>query len=507
MLRHGEEVDWKVGHTPAVQYPPPPQRSRQRAASTSQAQAPETLRMVHHATHQTKAEPSPPPPSFETETPRIGSTVFNTTTQSFSRRDSHPTFSYYLRSSSRCLPPSTLAGRANRWHWPSTARRTASAAAAIIIKPPNTASHFPLPPRPSTDLPPRTRTTTPELSRTRASVTAAATGPPHQPRPSYPVFPPEPESESSQPAASSKPSHQRSQSFPHPRSTTATSSNASANGNTNMASTSRADASTSDLPPLSLSILGVEPLDEFIKEIADFVHHMIVTRPEHLGGLVEVEAKVGVLREPRSGARIHVPVLVESVLQPDALDVRFESNMSVTQHRHYNQLLNNLKTSSDSPSHPASPVEYSHLYLIDTSSTPTPQMTLTNGDRRLRGGDKIRVTRDEKTNSVVHPKRSADWRISVNLEVPCTLLQPGLLEFMIDLTQVVSHTSPGAPPQTSHELELEVSRPELLLATAAKRNDLNYSEHERSAFDELIRAFVNNARILVRNSIPFDIPQ
>ncbi|KAH6913747.1 CYTH-like domain-containing protein, partial [Coprinopsis sp. MPI-PUGE-AT-0042] len=158
-------------------------------------------------------------------------------------------------------------------------------------------------------------------------------------------------------------------------------------------------ASASDLPPLSLSILGVEPLDEFIKEIADFVHHMIVTRPEHLGGLVEVEAKVGVLREPRSGARIHVPVLVESVLQPDALDVRFESNMSVTQHRHYNQLLNNLKTSSDSPSHPASPVEYSRLYLIDTFYADASN-DMSNGDRRLRG-DKIRVTRDEKTNSVV----------------------------------------------------------------------------------------------------------
>ena len=36
--------------------------------------------------------------------------------------------------------------------------------------------------------------------------------------------------------------------------------------------------------------------------------------------------------------------------------------------------------------------------------------------------------------------------------------------------------------------------------TAAQRGDVNLSEHDRSAFDELIRAFVNNARILVRNS-------
>ena len=65
------------------------------------------------------------------------------------------------------------------------------------------------------------------------------------------------------------------------------------------------------MPPLSLSILGVEPLDEFIREIADFVHHMIVTRPDR-PGIVEVEAKVGVLRDKVSGQRLQFPVLVET---------------------------------------------------------------------------------------------------------------------------------------------------------------------------------------------------
>jgi len=98
------------------------------------------------------------------------------------------------------------------------------------------------------------------------------------------------------------------------------------------------------LPPLSLSILGVEPLDEFIKEIADFIHHMIQTRPDFPGD-VEVEAKVGVLRDKATGQRMALPVLVEtsmyivslvhalhsfcaSVLAPD-VDCLFESNMSV----------------------------------------------------------------------------------------------------------------------------------------------------------------------------------
>jgi polynucleotide 5'-triphosphatase len=65
------------------------------------------------------------------------------------------------------------------------------------------------------------------------------------------------------------------------------------------------------LPPLSLSILGVEPLDEFILDVADFVHHMINTRPEG-GGQVEVEAKIGVLRHRINGQRITLPVRTET---------------------------------------------------------------------------------------------------------------------------------------------------------------------------------------------------
>lgn len=67
----------------------------------------------------------------------------------------------------------------------------------------------------------------------------------------------------------------------------------------------------SAVPPLSLSILGVEPLDEFIREVADFVHHTIMTRQE-VEGLVEVEAKIGVLKDKASGQRIQLPVLVET---------------------------------------------------------------------------------------------------------------------------------------------------------------------------------------------------
>jgi hypothetical protein len=66
------------------------------------------------------------------------------------------------------------------------------------------------------------------------------------------------------------------------------------------------------LPPLSLSILGVEPLDEFIREVADFIHHLITTQPPDLQGDIEVEAKIGVLRDRGTGNRLQLPVLVET---------------------------------------------------------------------------------------------------------------------------------------------------------------------------------------------------
>ena len=68
-------------------------------------------------------------------------------------------------------------------------------------------------------------------------------------------------------------------------------------------------------------------------------------------------------------------------------------------------------------------INYEHLHLIDNFYAP-----------ESGRGEKIRVTRDEKTGEVLatvrkirladlniySPKRAADWRISVNLEVPST---------------------------------------------------------------------------------------
>jgi hypothetical protein len=91
------------------------------------------------------------------------------------------------------------------------------------------------------------------------------------------------------------------------------------------------------------------------------------------------------------------------------------------QHKHFNTLLNNLKIASNDSSHPSTPLAYSHKHLTDAFYP--------SDDR-----EKTRVTRDDKTGTVTEcvkklrlgdlniysPKRAADWRISVNLEIPGT---------------------------------------------------------------------------------------
>lgn len=105
-------------------------------------------------------------------------------------------------------------------------------------------------------------------------------------------------------------------------------------------------------------------------------------------------------------------------------DVVFESNMNTEQHRHFNVLLNELMVSPRAGGQSSTPIQYSHHYLLDT---------FYKSDSHPR--DKVRVTTDEKTRQVVQcvrkvklgdlniysPKRHADWRISVNLEVPGVL--------------------------------------------------------------------------------------
>jgi polynucleotide 5'-triphosphatase len=98
------------------------------------------------------------------------------------------------------------------------------------------------------------------------------------------------------------------------------------------------------------------------------------------------------------------------------------------QHKHYNALLNKLKEESDKPGYHSSPIAYTHTHLVDSFYAPD----------NLGEREKIRVTRNDKTGEVLatvkkvrlgnldvySPKRAADWRISVNVEVPGAYIYP-----------------------------------------------------------------------------------
>ncbi|KAI0056172.1 hypothetical protein BV25DRAFT_1921181 [Artomyces pyxidatus] len=172
-------------------------------------------------------------------------------------------------------------------------------------------------------------------------------------------------------------------------------------------------------PPVCLSILGFEPLDEFIREVADFVLHTINARPPDLQGLVEVEAKTGVLRGKQSGRRLALPVLSKMIRKTNKVDCRFQSKYVYSALSILSVLLNILTFRSlcgakdatqtllrrsqqpksclrptDAP--PSTPAD-THLHLVDCFYLP----------EKLRNGDKICVTRDGKTGQVLKKLKKA----------------------------------------------------------------------------------------------------
>lgn len=110
---------------------------------------------------------------------------------------------------------------------------------------------------------------------------------------------------------------------------------------------------------------------------------------------------------------------------------RFESNMSLKQHHHFNQILNLQASEASHSSYTGAPIKYKHTREIDSFYPPPPSAS-SDGHNKT----KVRVTRDEKTGQVKNengrpasiektriadmnifsPKRGFDFRISVSVE-------------------------------------------------------------------------------------------
>ncbi|GAA5839992.1 hypothetical protein JCM9279_005234 [Rhodotorula babjevae] len=262
-------------------------------------------------------------------------------------------------------------------------------------------------------------------------------------------------------------------------------------------------------PRLEPSIFNVEPIDEFTREVADWLWGFCAQLD---WDKVEIEAKVGLLTDSRAGgSRVHLPVPIETILTDDT-GLRFESNMTVNQHKAFNMLLNSRVEEAAQPAYASARVRYAHTRELDTfHDVPAHQ-----GQPRR----KVRVTRDQKDKSKVHavekvrvadmnvfsPKRRFDWRVSVSLEMPAPIPDSAPTHsrhkdrisyshqlFQVDLTQVSTPQAPLAPP--THELEVEFKAARPLLEEAAKEQ-----RGEDNRYLEMVQGLLNNVRMLIRNA-------
>ncbi|CAO3675675.1 unnamed protein product [Umbelopsis vinacea] len=209
-----------------------------------------------------------------------------------------------------------------------------------------------------------------------------------------------------------------------------------------------------------------------------------------------IEAKLGTIIDLRTRQRILLPVASEAA---DAdLRIRFQSDMSLDQHRQYNVMLNEMVQKPPE----GEKVKYKHTRERDRFF-------------KLRNGKKIRVTTDQQTGEIVpngvlektriadlniySPNQAFDYRISVSLESPASIPEGSHMyernkdrlsyshgNIQFDLTQVKSPDSTGQQDVT-HELELEFIDIRLL-ATEKKKQ----MQGEPSEFAAMIESEIKN---------------
>lgn len=269
------------------------------------------------------------------------------------------------------------------------------------------------------------------------------------------------------------------------------------------------------VPLTSRSIFGTDPVDEFANKIADWIW-------EHSQGQegLEIEAKIGVLIDKRTNARIQLPIYTEAIVNMREINARFESNMSMKQHRIYNKLLNELVAYSaqNLPQHEH--MAYQHRKETDSFYD---EVSETTGQK-----EHIRVTRDNVTQEIVPngvikktriadlnvfcPAQPYDYRISINTETPISppqnMSQPTFSRekdrlsytqqnFSVDLTQVIMANRIGEP---LHELEIEIRDVNYLMHLANEAQHMkDGSERVWTKFEDHILVLLNNIRLLIRN--------
>ncbi|KAH8700178.1 CYTH-like domain-containing protein [Talaromyces proteolyticus] len=300
------------------------------------------------------------------------------------------------------------------------------------------------------------------------------------------------------------------------------------------------------LGPWEPSITGKIPYEEVTKAVCDFLFKEVVLRKDLAAGaagasasgsaaLVEIEAKLGRIIDKDRGERLRLPILTECVIQREASGLRtvFESSMSLAQHRAMNNFLNEaVKHSMPQSGSNRIPLSYAHKRERDTfyEISPNELPPVIQHHLHPRHKPKVRMTTDQKTGEIIakivkcrladldvySPQTNVDWRISVNLEmnfdgeVQHLQVSDGggargrggsdrikdrmsyrHLAYQIDLTQV--GTAEGV---AEHELEVEISAAEV-----RRQGNLAMNRSEANQYEDLIKGFVDNVRVLAR-SVP-----
>ncbi|KAF2741444.1 mRNA triphosphatase CET1 [Polyplosphaeria fusca] len=291
--------------------------------------------------------------------------------------------------------------------------------------------------------------------------------------------------------------------------------------------------------------------DEVTRRVCDFFWTNIVMHTElrqavaaSPGVAIEIEGRWGQLTNKLSDKHRQRLISLhdsEGVVRASALDqtqTRFESTMSLEQHKKMNQYLNRLVQQSRAPASGRPPIEinYKHtkevdmFYDLDPAGImllPEPiQPIVQQSNTRQR----IRVTRDMQSGEVLRkivkhrianleilsPQTEWDYRIGINLEIefpgPIEGLQllvetgkmPHDMErrkdrvsyswmnaYQIDLTQVVQGGT------KNHELELEVDA-DVLLGAADKMQRGEQQGAIVNDFEAIVAGMMNNLRVLSR---------
>ena len=291
----------------------------------------------------------------------------------------------------------------------------------------------------------------------------------------------------------------------------------------------------------------VHVYDDVSRKVCDFIWTTAVNNEmvrkailESPNTQLEVEARWGQIIDKHRGSngeRLRGFHDTECVIKRnDNLDVKFESTMTMEQHKRMNMYLNGQVQKSAPGSGDKRPeVKYHHTREIDQfydlgqagfdKLPPTVRVMIAQSNK----SERVRVSKDAKTGNVLRkiiklrvanleissPQTEWDYRIGINLEIN----YPGAIEdlepsietgrtlrdmqrqkdrmsyswlgaYQIDLTQVVQGTT------KNHELELELDSQVLLNETDKVRRK------EANNFEPLINGMLNNLRVLSREITP-----